>query len=233
MNNKYFFLQREMAFTTFVGTSSARALSKCPTVPMMVSAWRKTLYATGFAVLAVAALPASAQSQDSVMVDVSSCVDIENDFERFQCYERQAQENRSAPRASEENANEQAGPPITVPDPAARNRRAPVAETPAPARSRAPQTREQAEARFGLPEVRETREEEVIELTATVAEVEQLTRGILRITLDNGQVWRQMVSKQYRLRPGYEVRIYPSGWGDAFRMSSSRLGSFIQVERLE
>ncbi|HEX5418980.1 MAG TPA: hypothetical protein VFY39_03200, partial [Gammaproteobacteria bacterium] len=52
------------------------------------------------------------------------------------------------------------------------------------------------------------------------------------ITLENGQVWRQTYPEVYHLQPGYKVRIYPSRWGNSYRMSSDKLHGFIQVERV-
>ena len=52
------------------------------------------------------------------------------------------------------------------------------------------------------------------------------------ITLDKGQVWRQMIGKRYDLRNGQEVRIYPSAWGKAYRLSAEDNSGFIQVERI-
>jgi hypothetical protein len=51
------------------------------------------------------------------------------------------------------------------------------------------------------------------------------------ITLDNGQVWRQTVPKNYGLREGIPVRIYYSRWR-AYRLTNEQLKSFIQVERV-
>ena len=50
------------------------------------------------------------------------------------------------------------------------------------------------------------------------------------ITLDNGQVWRQTVPKQYPLREGDRVHVYFSRWR-AYRLTNERLKGFIQVER--
>ena len=52
------------------------------------------------------------------------------------------------------------------------------------------------------------------------------------ITLDNGQVWRQTVPMSYRLREGAEVRLYPSQWGDGYRLTDDNLRGYIQVERV-
>ena len=52
------------------------------------------------------------------------------------------------------------------------------------------------------------------------------------ITLSSGQVWRQMYNKRYNLKEGQDVKIAPSSWGNAFRLSVKELGGFIQVERV-
>jgi len=53
------------------------------------------------------------------------------------------------------------------------------------------------------------------------------------ITLSSGQVWRQMYNKRYNLKEGQDVKIAPSGWGNAYRLSVKELGGFIQVERVD
>jgi len=52
------------------------------------------------------------------------------------------------------------------------------------------------------------------------------------ITLDNGQIWQQTEPKKYPLRPGLEVRIYPTRWGGRHRLSGVGSGGHIQVQRL-
>ena len=52
------------------------------------------------------------------------------------------------------------------------------------------------------------------------------------ITLENGQVWRQMRAKWYPLRLGQRVRVHSTGWGDAYRLTIEETGGFIQVERV-
>lgn len=71
------------------------------------------------------------------------------------------------------------------------------------------------------------------ELVAMVAGVREFAPGQLTVTLANGQVWRQTRAERYNLREGHEVRIYPTRWGNNFRMSAKGLGGFIQVERVE
>ena len=42
-----------------------------------------------------------------------------------------------------------------------------------------------------------------------------------------------MISKRYPLEVGDEVRIYSTRWGSSFRLSAERVGSYIQVERVD
>lgn len=69
------------------------------------------------------------------------------------------------------------------------------------------------------------------ELFDRIVSLKKSANGWL-VTLESGQVWRQMNNKRYALREGQEVRIFPSIWGDSYRLSVKKLGSFIQVERL-
>lgn len=70
-------------------------------------------------------------------------------------------------------------------------------------------------------------------LTDTIASLKQNAAHMWVITLSSGQVWRQMYTQNYNLEAGDKVKIYPSGWGDAYRLTTERLGSFIQVQRIE
>lgn len=71
------------------------------------------------------------------------------------------------------------------------------------------------------------------ELIDTVAELEQLGPNIWLIQLEGGQRWQQMLSKRYNLQEGDEVRIYPTRWGENFRLTAPRLSGYIQVERID
>lgn len=79
----------------------------------------------------------------------------------------------------------------------------------------------------------EARPAEPEEFVSTIAALDEKLRDRYTITLDNGQVWRQMLAKRYALRVGQEVRIYPTRWGDSYRLSSKELRGFIQVERVK
>jgi hypothetical protein len=65
-----------------------------------------------------------------------------------------------------------------------------------------------------------------------VASLRELQSGRLEVTLTTGQIWRQTNSDRYNLLVGHEVRIYPTGFGQYFRLSSTEARGFIQVERV-
>ena len=67
----------------------------------------------------------------------------------------------------------------------------------------------------------------------SVTALREILPGRVEVTLANGQVWRQTYSDSYNLLVGHEVRIYPSGFGQAFRLTATELRGFIQVERVK
>ncbi len=69
-------------------------------------------------------------------------------------------------------------------------------------------------------------------LVDTVASIKEIEPRKLQITLANGQVWKQNISKSFLLRANDRVRITGSGWGDAFRLAKDGKPGYIQVERL-
>jgi hypothetical protein len=71
------------------------------------------------------------------------------------------------------------------------------------------------------------------EVRSSVAALREIQPGRVEVTLANGQVWRQTSSDRYELMIGHEVKVYPSGFGHYFRLSSTVLRGFIQVERIK
>lgn len=71
------------------------------------------------------------------------------------------------------------------------------------------------------------------ELHDTIVSVEALRPNQWRIVLTSGQVWFQVHAKRFNLRAGDPVRIYPTNWGENYRLDSDKLNGFIQVQRLE
>ncbi len=71
------------------------------------------------------------------------------------------------------------------------------------------------------------------ELVDTVASVRTLNQNLVEVTLQSGQVWRQMLTKRYPINVGDSVVIRPSRWGSSYRLTSERISGFIQVERVK
>jgi hypothetical protein len=91
-------------------------------------------------------------------------------------------------------------------------------------------------ASFGLPGSSarvETNEEGLKELVDVVAAVKPLSQNMIEVTLESGQVWRQMLSKRYPIKVGETVTIRPTRWGSAYRLTSERVSGFIQVQRIK
>jgi hypothetical protein len=65
-----------------------------------------------------------------------------------------------------------------------------------------------------------------------VASLREIQPGRLEVTLANGQVWRQTNSDRYNLMVGHEVKIYPTAFGEYYRLSSAKARGFIQVQRV-
>ncbi len=71
------------------------------------------------------------------------------------------------------------------------------------------------------------------ELQDVITELLEANPNMWLIRLASGQVWRQTHSKRLNLREGDAVRIYPSRWGENYRLQTPRLSGFIQVLRVE
>lgn len=172
-----------------------------------------------------------AQPEQSLMVDVGPCINIQSTLERFDCYESRV----DAARNSGDSA---------ATTPARRESRETVIPAPRPEQTQQPTQQAGTSTRnnraasddssFGLPEPREQqREAKQQELRSTISALRETVPNSHIITLENGQVWRQMRPERYRIQVGHDVRIYPSPFGSSFRLSADELRGFIQVERVE
>jgi hypothetical protein len=160
---------------------------------------------------------ALAQDPDSVTIDARRCIELTSAEERLACFEAQVDDALGEERERRDRAGTE--PPA-------------AAET-APARQvEIPQT-PQAESRRdrrnrGADATERASETQVI---ATIAALTERLPNQYVVTLDNGQVWRQAVPQQYRLRVGQRVRIYSGRWGSN-RLAVEELGGSIQVDRV-
>ena len=159
------------------------------------------------------------EARQPLTIDVSLCVNNKSAIERLTCYDElvdQAQQTLGQ-KSVEAGASIQDSPKI---------KQAPVIE------QRVTQDGRVTEENFGLPPEKQEDTNELVELHSTISKLKEYVPSRYLITLENGQVWRQMVGEKYALKVGYKVRIYPSRWGKSFRLSAEGVKGFIQVERV-
>lgn len=77
------------------------------------------------------------------------------------------------------------------------------------------------------------RDSDDVEYLGTIVEMREYLPSAYVIRLDNGQIWEQTEPKRYPLRPGLEVRIYPTRWGSRYRLTGLDTGGHIQVRRVQ
>ncbi len=169
---------------------------------------RGEFIALGIAIAATAAVlaaSAAARAQDSgdITVEISDCVDLGSPEERRACYAARVD-------AAVEERERSAATPSTE-----SSSSSPAGET-VRLRGATP-----GDSQHPAPDV-----------VATIAELRETVPNSYLITLDNGQVWRQMEPKWFPLRVGQEVRVFPSNWGKTFRLSVQGLSGYLQVERV-
>jgi hypothetical protein len=144
---------------------------------------------------------------------IAQCAAIESAVARLDCFDALARRQRGGGDAP-----------------------APEARSEAPRRSSEstrsePQDEEPDAARSSRRDARAA-DRERRELTSQVVAVREVQPGRVEVTLANRQVWRQTGTDRYNLLVGHEVRLYPSGFGRYFRLSSTKARGFIQVERV-
>jgi hypothetical protein len=163
------------------------------------------------------------QQPRDVTIDVSDCVDLEKPEERLACFEREVEAQRQpAPTPAPAPAANRAPPAPAVPAPAAPAPRREVIPAPAPSAAAAESRRARGRRAEPLPP----------EIVAKVTSLRETVPNTWTITLDNDQVWRQTTPQQFALRPGMDVRLYPTHWGDAYRLTVVGHKGYIQVARV-
>jgi hypothetical protein len=156
-----------------------------------------------------------AQLPEELSVDVADCIRMESAAQRFRCYENKVDDALNHPQD------------IAASD---GDRLAPIAEEPrAQPLNDSPSSR--TEDRFFSEERRAERGEPIV-FNSAISALRETVPDRYLITLENGQVWRQMLPKKYGLEVGQEVSIYSTRWGKSYRLTVENLGSFVQVERI-
>ncbi len=159
---------------------------------------------------------------------LDACYTISNDNARLACYDALARPAQAEPEVATQTEAPPAAAPVTPPTIAAPP---PVtAEAAVPARPEPPVT---ADEDFGQRQSEVERDaEDAIALVDTIAAIEEVGPDKVQITLANGQVWRQSISKRFLLRESDTVRITQTRWGSAFRLAKDGKPGYIQVLRL-
>jgi hypothetical protein len=185
----------------------------------------------------------SVMAGQPLTVDVSPCIHIKSAIVRLTCYDELVDQAQQTPSGLEADDLSEPAPHADSNAPVTTIERKSVTTTDvmkdSPKREQTPvtgQTISQAgrvtEENFGLPSEKQEDEEDLVELHSAISKLKEYLPQRFLVTLENGQVWRQMVGKSYRLKVGHKVRIYPSRWGKSFRLSAEGLKGFIQVERV-
>jgi len=190
--------------------------------------------------------PAHSQQTGKVMIDVAECINLDAPEARLACYESrvagvfreraaQAEVARPAPRAPAVAAVARVPDPAPGAPPAApaATSTVSVASAVVPAATEPQQTRSRDDRVSRRGEKAQAPESAAAsDIVSRVTEAREVVPHAYMITLENGQVWRQTVSKQYDLHAGQQVKIYTTHWGNASRLSADDLKGYIQVERV-
>ncbi|MCH8500875.1 MAG: hypothetical protein LAT77_03065 [Aliidiomarina sp.] len=217
----------------------------------------KTILTTGLAtILLIASSAASAQSDDNeqqLAAQLRACATINNALERLVCFDdvveslatrtpaaaaqgqaraeqaRQAAERREQPRITGQERAEQARQQGEESDLARAQARAAEAE----ARARAAEAREaEREARLRAEEEQRQRREPPSNKTYyEVLEVWQGPTGLLRMRLDNDQVWAQVSSgDRMQIREGQRYFIEPGRMSNSFFIGADNSNRRMRVQ---
>jgi len=160
-------------------------------------------------------------------VDISPCMAMENDENRYACYDLLEQQVRSS--------REAALPVVSLrrnPQPAIVEQSEEVPEPESGSLDDFGKVTLSEAGRQSNSRILETADGGQ-ELLDTVTSLRQRIPNQWEITLASGQIWHQVNSKRFRLREGMEVRIYPSPLGGSFRLEASNMNGFIQVRRIQ
>jgi hypothetical protein len=110
--------------------------------------------------------------------------------------------------------------------------RSSTARTETPAAEPAPPPARTADEAFPLPNEAREAQEESSALVARIVKVEQGPRGYHYLTLDNGQVWRELTDGRMRFEPGDQVELSKGILGSVNLRLEDRTG-YIKVRRVQ
>ena len=174
--------------------------------------------------------PGSAQDSGTVTVDVERCFELESSEARRACFG--AQVDAALEERDEVDSANSSQYPLPVIQPGAA--KPAQATTPKEASASEQALPVQTASETGTPRDAPSPEPETDEREyfGTIVEMRERLPNAYVIRLDNGQIWQQTEPKQYPLRPGLEVRLYPTRWGSRYRLAGVDSGGHIQVRRV-
>jgi hypothetical protein len=177
--------------------------------------------------------PALGEESRAVTVDVGRCLELESAAARRDCFAAQVDEvleeraTAESDRGSAIIEESESLESESLRDPADVEQQNSATEPPA-RRER----RRQRVAEAPAADARQPAEAEREEFFGTIREFEERLPNAYLITLEDGQVWQQVQPEMYPLRPGLEVRIYSTNWGESYRLIGTGIGRYIQVRRV-
>ena len=173
----------------------------------------KNYFAPAAFALLCATLTQPAFAEDGINEQaLKACSFIENDFRRLLCYDNVvANKPIDAPRAQSKGNDKAAVAAATGSAVAAKQA--------------------SSNNEFGL-EHKKEHEEADQDLVANVAKIKEAPRGELIITLDNGQVWRQLGTESFRLSKNDEV-IISRAMFNSFLLKKAGSNKTIRVKRTD
>ena len=187
--------------------------------------WRRGVAVT--VLLGISAVAAADQERNAL----EACRSISDDARRLACYDG-IPVPPTAPRPAAVAETAETPAPPAVPDP-------PPAPSVAPASASASEEGNVVQrglgrlrGLFGRDEPPAEKPPELQSIDAQVVEVVKLARGNHRLTLEDGQVWREIeVKRRARYRVGDAVRIARGAFG-SYNLSNERTGHRIKVRRV-
>lgn len=191
----------------------------------------------GIAALLVAQ-PALSEESRTVTVDVGRCFELESAAARRDCFAAQVDEvleehaaaesdRRSAISEEPKSPEPESLESESLRDPADIEQQGSATEPPARRERRRQRVAEESAA------ARHDGDAEREEFFGTIKDIEERLPNAYLITLEDGQVWQQVQPQMYPLRPGLEVRIYSTNWGESYRLVGTGIGRYIQVRRVQ
>lgn len=168
-------------------------------------------YFQGLGWIAIPTLLISLQASAGIEQQLANCSGIVDKLDRLICYDNLAANN------SNPNANQPIQASVSKPAPAPQ---APVVAGAGAA----------AEESFG--KIYKEEPAQITKIDMTVKSVSKDAYGALKISFENGQVWKQNDSRRFKLKEGETVYIEKGALG-SFMLGKESINTTIRVKRLD